>query len=237
MLQGDDQSSLPGSQPDNGAGSDSGSQNDAPGGQSDEEVEFSSLSGSTQDRIRRLIRERNDAIEASQRGFTPPPPPPVYQPQNPSVQDAVEKLREVGITTKDDVKSMVQDSLAQLRYQAELDRLEASYDGDDGKPKFTREEYEDFVRHNPQYQDYLPEDVYEKMYKEELNDWRVNQSGSRPAARQSQSLPPRRTMQQEESLTPEGIEEKLRTLPEGEREKWYEKNVDKINAVMGRLSR
>jgi hypothetical protein len=201
------------------------------GGKTPEEIAWSELKGSTQDRVRRLIEERNQALnelenlkKASQ--FNVPPPPSYV---NPQVQEAVNKLSDVGIATKDFVKEEVSNKMATIAYNYELDRLENKYNGSDDRPKFTRTEYEDFVSRNPQYKSYLPEDVYKIMYQEELLDYEIKHISSNKGSR-APSLKPTSTQKTGEGeLTLEEIEDRLKQ-PDGR--KWYEKNIDKINRVL-----
>lgn len=204
--------------------------------QEPEEAEWRSLKGPTQDRIKRLIQEKKaqEAENARLRSAvgTVPPPPPGYGGQSdPNVQDAVRKLDQVGLATKDFVKESVDQSVGNLRWQFEIERLESKYSGDDGRPKFDREEYQDYIGRHPEYRSYLPEDVYDKMYHEELHDWDSQQTGGKVLSRNKTLRPTRTTSGGEEPLTPELIEARLRE-PDGRA--WYEKNIEKINTVLGR---
>lgn len=241
LLQGSDQDASSDSPSGNqNDGSNSDNQSNGTGGQTTEEVEFSRLSGSAQDRFRVVLKEREqlrrelDLFRNGTQNFAPQQQ--TQQQDNPQVADAVNKLREVGLTTKKDVEEMLQSTLAQTRYQLELNRLEDSFNGSDGKPKFTREEYFDYVGRHPEYKDYLPEDVYGKMYSEELDDWKAqNRNRGGNSGQRSSSLRPTRTNVQGDQLTPESIEETLQKLPPDQRQTWYNKNIDKINQVMNRM--
>jgi hypothetical protein len=235
MLQGQGQGTPSASQ----AGTDdTGSNPENPiegaGGQTEEEIAFSKLSGSAQDRFRRIYRERQELLSERERlragqGLVPPPPPQ-YDPQ---VKEAIAKLDSVGVATKDFVQQQIQQTLSQKTFYDELGKLETEIDGHDGRPKFTREEYSDYITRYPQYQNYLPMDVYEKMYREELEGWKS--SGTNQNRTQSrQTLRPTRTSGRDTDLTPEEIEDKLKSLPSPAREQWYEKNLSKINEAMGR---
>lgn len=235
LLQEEDQTLPPVSQADvNNDGSNDDSQNDGASGLSPEEVEFNSLSGPAQDRFRRTVREKNELqrrIEELERGQNSyrgvPPPPPQYTPE---VQDAVKKLSDVGISTDEKVDQKINTIVSQMRFYNELDRLEKEYSGTDGKPAFTREEYEDFTRKNPQYKDYMPEDVYNKMYSEEILDWNL-QNKTQPGKKRSTSLRPTKTTVRDTELTPEDIESRLQ---QDDGPQWYEKNKEKINRVIAR---
>lgn len=217
-----------------------GSQIDAPdtGNLSEEEVEFNKLSGSTQDRIRQLSRkvralsEENETYKTSLRSV--PPPPPMSNEPNPDVQQAVRKLDEVGLATKDYTDQRIGQSLQVLRYEQEMARLASTYTGKNGEPSFDRAEYEDFVRDNPVYANYFPEDVFkDKMFRDEFQNLNVDhtQSVSSP-----KTLKPTRTSQQKETFTPEYIEEKLKSLPPEQKQQWYNENLSEINATLGKMN-
>lgn len=202
-----------------------------------EEVEFSKLSGSAQDRFRKIYRERQELLAERDRlrsavgtgnGLVPPPPAQF----DPQVREAISKLDSVGVATKDFVQQQIHNTLAQKTFYDELSKLESEIDGHDGRPKFTREEYNDYVNRHPQYQNYLPIDVYEKMYHEELDTWKSSSTNQRTQSRQT--LRPTRTSGRDTELTPEEIEDKLKSLPDDQKRAWYEKNLTKINEALGR---
>jgi hypothetical protein len=252
-LEQDPKTPVPGSQPeDKTEGSDSDIQSDTEG-QSPEEVFFNSLSGSAQDRFKNAFRglsEKDELVASKEQeaeywkkmalngSNTVPPPPPVGQSpisaDDPQVKDAVSKLSSVGLATKEEVDKKINDSLAGLRYQYELERLEKNYDGGDGKPQFDKLEYENFIKTHPQYGSYFPEDVYQIMFKDELVDWQIDQRDSNQPNRSRSLKPSKASTQQSDQLTPESIEERLRQ-PDGK--KWYDDNIDKVNAALGRLSK
>src|SRR6185369_6968774 len=127
------------------------------------------------------IHDKKEALELAQKTRTVAPTvTPSYVQPNPDVKDAVRKLSDVGIATDEKVERKINESLGALRYQFELDRLESKWSGEDGRPKFDRVEYEDYVSRHPEYRGYLPEDVHEKMYREEIRDWETQHTASRP---------------------------------------------------------
>lgn len=214
-----------------------GSQIDAPdiGDQSEEEVEFNKLTGSTQERIRQLSRKVREAREEAETyknaSRTIPPPPPMDNEPNLDVQQAVRKLSDVGMATKDDVNAIVGQSLSALRYEQEMQRLASAYTGADNKPSFDRAEYEDFVRDNPVYANYYPEDTFKlKMFADEFSGATAEHVST------PKTLKPTKTSQQKETFTPEYIEEKLKSLPVDERKQWYSENLSEINATLGKMS-
>lgn len=206
-------------------------QTDPNQGKSEEEIEFSKLSGSAQDRIRNLVRRAKEAEDRatrfeSQVGRTqlPPPPPTV---DNSDVQTAVKRLDEVGIATKDYVKQILEEQRRNEWYSNRLRALEETENGQDGRPRFDRYEYEDYVRQHPQYQAYDPGDVFGIMYRQELIDWEMKNRGGSPT---TPSLRSSRTVQQADIWTPEYINEQI-----GKDPTFYEKNFEKINKVLGSI--
>ena len=209
---------------------------------SEEELTWSSLKGSTQDRIRQLIRERNEwkekalAVEEARRTVVPPAPPtglatqqPAYPGElTPEQKEAIETLRRFGIVTKDDLQA-IQD---QIILDAEYARLERLYDGSDGRPAFNREEIEEHMRNTGIFN---PEKAYEDLYKDELFDWRVarerEKQGGKPASFTEKPTPS--AQGKTEPLSVESIRERL-SRPDGKI--WWEKNRAKILPVLGELT-
>lgn len=205
-----------------------------------EEVAFNSLKGSTQQRIRTLANEANKStqlqaeveglrkdMEALQlRSMTP-------QVESPDVRDAVSKLDNFGIATKtyveNEVDKRVNQSLSGIVWKMEMDRLEGRHSGADGLPAFDRAEYEAYINANPQYRNYTPEDVYSKMYEDDIFDAKVKGLGTIKQDKSQPTLRATRTRVQEETMTPDYIEKRLQQ-PDGRT--WYEQNRDKINAVI-----
>lgn len=205
---------------------------------SPEEVSWNDLSGPAQDRFRevtrQLSRERrekeellaNRPTETSNRFET------LNNGPIEGAQEAVQKLDQIGIANKDYVDQKISQTVNALVYNSEIEKLGGRYDGSNGLPKFDRDEYENYVSIHPQYRNYLPEDVYQKMYSEEIFDWRAqNQKtgGSKPAT--NSTLRPNKTQVREEPLTPEMIEQRMQE-PDGR--EWYEKNMTRVNAVMAK---
>ena len=199
---------------------------------SPEEVELAAYTKGAQKRIKELLEDNRDLKQQVERfnAYQPPPPPSSNSTYTgaPDVQDAVRKLDQVGMATKDFVSQEVSQNLNALRYQFEIDRLEGKYTGEDDRPKFDKQEYEDFVNRHPEYRNYLPEDVYKyKMYSEELRDWEGKHS--QKSSTVSTTLRPTRTVVSEQGLTPETIEQRLKE-PDGKQ--WYEEHINEINAVL-----
>jgi hypothetical protein len=206
--------------------------------QSEEEVEFNKLTGSTQERIRQLANSKREMAEKIA-GYenmlrTVPPPAPQVIESNPDIQTAVQKLDNVGIATKDYTDQRISQSLSALRYEQEMNRLASIYDGKDNKPSFDRVEYEEFVRDNPVYANYFPEDTFKmKMFSDEFSS---SSNDGIQTVNESKTLKPTKTSQHKESFTPEYIEDKLKSLPAAEREQWYGEHLSEINATLGKMN-
>lgn len=208
--------------------------NDTP----EEEVEFRKLSGNAQERIRQLIRRAKEAetraaqveMLASQRVQVPMPPQPQVATDDERAA-AVRKLQQAGLATIDDVRQLLNEQLSGLSYVNTVSQLEKEYSGQDGRPAFSKVEYEDFVRTNPQYQGYQPEDVYKIMYHDELIDWELAKRQNRTT--NTSLKPTSRGMQvaQDTEWTPEYIDKMIREKGPS----WYDKNQDKIHQVLNRF--
>lgn len=198
---------------------------------SEEEVEFRKLSGSAQERIRQLIRRAKEAESRAQRVETyaqqaPIPAPPAPVATMDDRQAAIRTLQQAGIATIDDVRQLLNEQLSGIQYVNKVSQLEKEVDGQDGRPAFSREEYEDFVKTNPQYQAYQPEDVYKIMYQDELMDWELAQ---RQAKGSSSLKPTARGMNngQEPQWTREYVDKMIREKGPS----WYDKNQERIHQV------
>lgn len=207
-----------------------------------EEVAFNSLKGSTQDRIRTLAQRANEANQLKSemeqlksemetlrlKGMSPV--------QNPDVRDAVSKLDQFGVATKEytnkQIDEKVDQKLSGIVWKMEMDRLEGRHNGNDGLPAFDRAEYEAYINANPQYRGYAPEDVYNKMFEDEIFDAKVKGMGTKQTVSKAPTLRTTRTRVQEETMTPEYIEQRLKQ-PDGRQ--WYDQNITKINSVIARI--
>lgn len=203
-----------------------------------EEVEFNSLKGGTQDRIKTILKERDQykALAAQYQTYYTASPQTGYAPQpqtvdlsNPQVREAVSQLSKVGIATDEKVDQKISQSIGNLVYNFELQSLEDKLDGANGLPKFDRNEYFDYVNRNPKYQNYAPEDVYNIMYSEEIMDAKLKERGNSLGQSSNSSLRPTKTTVREEQWTPEALEQRLRE-PDGKN--WYAKNIELVNKVL-----
>ena len=210
-----------------------------PGGQDDnqvlplenqtpEEVEFNNLSGNAQERVRELVRRAKEAEERATATNSYVPPAPIA-PQNVDVQDAVRKLSEVGIATKDDVDRTVETKLNQVRWEQEMSRLSENYSGKDGEPQFVRDEVEDYIRTHPQFMGYAPEDVFKfKMFPDDFV------SGTQKIKR-TPSLRPTRQATQENAMTVEYIAERTDVKKYPDAREWQEEHKAEIDKVLSNM--
>lgn len=225
MLQGDEAPSA--SQAENAQKENSEQLNQAG---TEEEAEFSKLSGSAQDRFREMYRRAREAENKlgtlSQNNFQQPQAP--VRPADFQVKQALGQLDEAGLATKEYADKKLSDGFNQLRWEMEQSRLENRYSGENGEPKYIRDEVEDFMRNHPQYSSYMPEDVFKyKMFPDEFMNLAKNE-GVRTSSRQTSVKPSKQQIRQD-ALTPEYIEERLKAQ---DGDKWYEEHLDEINKVI-----
>jgi hypothetical protein len=238
MLQGQDQAPASPAQ-NNGQGTDS-SQNTSGEQPLPEEVEFNSLTGSTQDRIRKLAKSKRELEEQlknlermSSNQYVPPAPNSNFQ--NPEAQDALRKLAEAGVTTDDKMHKALDERVNILRWEQEQMRLESKYVGKNDEPQYVREEVEDFIKSHPQYGGYAPEDVFKyKMFPDEFMNVELSRRGTKTG--KSQTLrPTSRMVSQEQGLSPEYIAERtdLRKYPDAL--EWQEEHKHEIDKVLSQM--
>lgn len=204
---------------------------------STEEREWSALKGSTQDRVRQVISERNEYktkfIDVEKRlkeletkpATTVPPPPPTDGQLTPDQQKAIETLRKYGIVTKEDLQAARDQQIIEETYG----KLEERYSGGDEKPAFKRDVIE---KHMKETGIYNPEKAYEDLYREELFNIKMKErTGSSQAYT---AKPSAGTGRGGQPLTMESLRERI-AKPDGK--EWWEKNRTKILPLMGELSK
>jgi hypothetical protein len=220
-----------------------------------EELEFNKLSGSAQERFKKILLKNKELamqneelasrIQSVQQPIAPPvtAPEPVAEPNNLTAdqEQAIENLRKFGVWTKKDQqeleKKQKEDMETQQRelqdnilIETEYSRLETVHNGSDGLPRFDRDAIEEYMRETGVYN---PEKAYDDLYRDEIFDkWAKGQSGNespvyseRPSVSVGSSTEP---------LSMEGLRERLRQ-PDGK--EWWEKNRDRLLPVIGELFR
>lgn len=208
---------------------------------SEEEQEWSSLKGTTQDRVRQVVQEKNEykaklsSMEEKLKELegkistattTVPPAPTVDGELSPEQQKAIATLEKFGIVTEKKLQAYKDSILIENTYK----ELEGKYSGEDGKPAFNRSAIE---KHMQSTGIYNPEKAYEDLYKEELFDLKMKE---RTSGGQSYTARPSGVGGQRggEQLTAKSLAERLRK-PDGRQ--WWEKNRNKILPVVGELIR
>lgn len=220
----------------------------------EEEVAFNQLSGKAQDRFSEMFNrartaeeeleklktrsttQAQDDLNRIQPTYTPPVNNNNYAPTQPSeqeIRDAINKLTERGIATRDDIKSEVQQAITDIRVQQEHDHLTQKYGASGSKyPEYKPQEVEDYGR---RHRIFNLEAAYRDMYFDEIADIERGQ-GPKPQPPITQT-PNAAITQHEQPLTMETLREKLQS-PSGR--EWYEKqmaeNPAEFNALIAKLS-
>jgi hypothetical protein len=162
------------------------------------------------------------------------PPAPGSDFVDPQEQAALQALSAKGVATDAKVQKVVDDKFNLLRWEMRQQALSSRYTGQNGEPKYDREEVEDYIRAHPKYQGYDAEDVFrDHMFRDEFLGLELAKKGQTVNTGRSQTLRPTRTQQREEAMTPESIEARLQQ-PDGRQ--WYDEHLDEINAVLAKMS-
>ncbi|MDD4984696.1 MAG: hypothetical protein PHQ43_02730 [Dehalococcoidales bacterium] len=207
---------------------------------SDVTSEWESLKGSTQERIRQLLQERDRAREEAEKWRKQSPGSSQLseaselqgQSRLPEREDLTEEQRQAFDILKNKFGVVTQKDLQALKDRLALDgehsRLERSYDGSDGRPKYDRVEVEDWMRKHPGI--YVPEVAYKMMYEEELGDWSLRQAGRTKKSAPYSEKPKSSATNKTEPLSVESIRQRL-NKPDGP--EWWEKNRERILPLLG----
>ena len=189
-----------------------------------EEVEWNSLSGSSQERFREIIRAKNEALaQASQPAQYVPPAP--LTPSNPEVQDAVRKLSDVGLATKDEVDKRLDEKLNAIRWEQEMEKLSNKYSGENNTPQFDRTEVEDYIRSHPQFLNYAPEDVF-KFKMHEPDEF------GKATTKRTSTLRPTKQPAPENAMTVEFIADRTDAKKYPDAREWQEEHKAEIDKVL-----
>jgi hypothetical protein len=194
---------------------------------------WDSLSGSTQERVVELVRRAKQAemkmeeerLKAEAALRRAPETPKTDTPSEQEVKEALNKLREFGVVTKEDLQAVTD----RMYLEREHDRLERQYDGSDGRPKYVREEVEDYARTH--YFGGNLEAAYKDMYWDELIDAEVKAKGSGKSTYTER--PTTSVKVGEKPLTKQSLRERLRE-PDGA--EWWLKNREKIEPLLDKLA-
>lgn len=197
--------------------------------QAEEEVWFNSQSGSIQDRVRELWREKKLAEERAsflesnrQQPYVPPAPNSINLDQ----KQALDTLASYGVATDEKVDQRIAQSFNQLRWDMENQRLENKFPGTGKLPKYDKGEVEDYIRSHPNLSGYSPEDVF--MYKMYPDEFRNEDISTVTKTGKSQTLKPTKQVMISSEITPENVEEMVRTHSQ----EWYEEHIEDINRAV-----
>lgn len=230
MLQGNDQNPVSPAQND-----DQGDPTQIVEQQSPEEVEFNSLTGSTQERIRQLARSKRELQNQLEQqrvpqGFVPPAPNSNFR--DPQEEAAIQTLANKGIATDAKVNKLLDERINAVRWELEQGRLESKWHGQQDTPAYVKDEVESFIQAHPQYQSVPPEVVFKSfMFPDEFLDYEIKRRGTKTG--QTSTLRPSKQPVAQEGMTPEYIEQRLQQ-PDGRQ--WYDEHLDEINAVLSKMS-
>ena len=191
--------------------------------------EWVDLKGSTQDRIKQILEERDEARERTTRQaqedanrVTPPTQAPVG---NDEIDQAIGTLKSRGVVTKDDLDNL----FYQIKREKDHERLESKYDGSDGLPKYGRQEVNDYMQRKSIWD---PEAAFRDMYFDELMDAR-KVSVKKGVYTEKPSAP---SSQKEEPLTAESFQEKLKGPKGREYLEKLSRDPEKFDKIIQQLS-
>lgn len=202
---------------------------------SEEELEWAKLSGRTQDRVRDLIRQRNEATaKLSDTGKVAAElrdQPTTQATLSAEDQEAVRQLKRLNVATRDETvtKEDLQTIKDRMTLDREHERLTNKYGGDDGKPAYISEEVEE---HAKKAGIYNLEAAYRDLFFDELIDWGAKQRGASDAKTGAPLTTQPKSAPKDEPMSAESISERLRR-PDGR--VWWEKNREKVLAAMPEL--
>lgn len=95
---------------------------------------------------------------------------------DPQAEQVKQTLKQYGFVSEEDVKKELQKLREDSALEQRLTRLEGSYSGKDGRPKFDRNDVVQFAIDN-QIAD--PEAAYKIMHEKELIDWHISQAAGK----------------------------------------------------------
>ena len=191
----------------------------------EEEAAWNSLKGSTQERIKQILHERDDAREKvaqpTQNQVTQPTYP--AQASDDEVIQAANILKTKGnLVSRDELDALVWT----LDKEKKHERLADKYSGSDGiSPKYDRSEVEDYMNRKKIWD---PEVAFRDMYFDEFTDQKKTQK------KQVYTEKPTATAGRDEPLTLESFRSKLKNDPA-----YYDKlvkNRDQFDKIIEQLT-
>ena len=201
--------------------------------------EWDSLKGSTQDRVKELIRERDESRrkyeeslanqaqasfnQSSDKGQEP-------ETTTAEFQQAVDRLKTVGKFVTEDKLQQIQDRNVLDRAH---DRLEMQYQGKGTLPKYIREEVEDYARKRGLYD---MDVAFQTLYHDEFLDHEIAQRSNQGERKTPYTEKPKTSSAtKEQPMTKEYIQRKL-AGPKAEAYAFYDKHKETIEQVIKETS-
>lgn len=130
----------------------------------------------TNDELKRLKTE----YENLKKQVAPP------EPEDPEVAKVKETLKSLGFVSKEELQALERQRSEDVELDKELSKLEAKYSGEDGRPKFKRDEIIDFyIKSGKVSSD--PEALYKLKYEKELIDWHIKSATAKSKGVQSET--------------------------------------------------
>jgi len=109
---------------------------------------------------------------------------PQQQPANPQIEQVKQQLHDLGFVSKDEVQQTLRQQQENTRVEQQLTKLEAQYDGKDGRPKFDRKAVVEFALSqgigNPEY-------AYKSLHEKDLTNWSIQQAIAKSGGTRSEA--------------------------------------------------
>lgn len=187
---------------------------------------------SAEARINELVSEvkstKEELLRMREEQRRVPTPPTDSKQLTPEVQKAVEYLKNLGFQQSSDVEAKVREIEDRMELNTAHLRLESSYDGSDGRPKYDKQSVEEYMRRNGVYN---PEVAYKAMHETELFDWALKKAEGNTKKRPFVERPGSPgSIRDDHTITREKIAEKVNS---GDRQ-WYEDHRDQIRELMAK---
>lgn len=200
--------------------------------------EWDSLKGSTQDRIKQLIQERDDSKRKYEEALLNKANDSFNQSQDSNkeveqtsaeFQQAVKNLEKVGkFVTEEKLQQLLQPKLDRLTLDRAHDKLEDKYQGSTTLPKYIREEVEDYAKKKGIWD---LDVAFKDMYHDEFLDYEIAQRSGEVKKTPYTEKPKTSSATKEEPMNLDYIKKKL-AGPKAEAMSFYEKYKDTIEEVI-----
>lgn len=188
-------------------------------GKKDAEARIDELVGRIKELEEKLVEKGEEKI---------PTPPSSSASLDPKVQKAVEYLKGLGFVHKQEMEDRIRTAEDKAVLNSEHVRLGNIYSGSDGRPKYDREEVENYMRKHAVYD---PQVAYDQLHKSELLDWEIKKLEEERKKKPYVEKQGRSTAEHDDNvITREKIAERVEA---GDRE-WYERHRSKILELMAK---